>query len=151
MLTPNAMDQDMKMPKTRIRRSVSPSQSAKTTGRGIFVTEKITIRQKYRSARRAATAAWSRTGPKEYAMAVSTTIGTYSGRQNWTTRPGAQIGRPTTNTRLITKAIVPETVRTEFRSAVGLSVSGRKRMRATGIPSVATPARKVSVLIIAIA
>src|SRR2546422_7213036 len=139
------------MPKTRIRRSASPSHSAKTTGRGIFVAEKITILQKYRSARRAATAAWSKTGPNVYATAVSTTIGTYSGRQNWTTRPGAQTGRPTMNTRLITKTIAPETVATEFRSAVGLSVSGKKRMRATGIPSVATPARKVSVLIIAIA
>src|SRR5438132_772404 len=83
-------------------------------------------------------------------MAVSTTIGTYSGRQNWTTSPGAQIGRPTMNTRLNTKTTAPETVRTEFTRAVGLSVSGRKRMRATGIPSVATPARKVSVLIIGI-
>src|SRR2546425_12042456 len=128
------------MPKTRIRRSASPSHSAKTTGRGIFVAEKITILQKYRSARRAATAAWSKTGPNEYAMAVSTTIGTYSGRQNWTTSPGAQSGRPTMDTRLNTKTTAPETVRTEFTRAVGVCVFGRERMRATGIPDVGSAA-----------
>src|SRR5439155_22393974 len=117
------------MPKTRIRRSAAPSHSAKTTGRGIFVAEKITILQKYRSARRAAAAAGSKTGPNEYAMAVSTTIGTYSGRQSWTTSPGAQTGRPTMNTRLITKTIAPETVSTEVTGGGGLRVCGRKRTR----------------------
>src|SRR5712692_2047588 len=96
-------------------------------------------------------AAWSRIGPNVYAIAVSTTIGTYSGRQNCTTRPGAQTGRPLMNTRLKTSTMAPDTVRTEFVSAVGLSLSGRKRIRAIGIPRVAAPARNDSVLTIAIA
>ena len=50
-----------------------------------------------------------------------------------------------------TNTIAPDTVRTEFVSAVGLSLSGRKRIRAIGMPSVATPARNVSVFTIAIA